>query len=147
MPCPVGWLCRNWLEHSKIKQTPKKCPFLRNSISSQQFKISVKLTISLHKSYQINKKWLDKYILHCGFAQNELDIWNKSLWLSVGFSNNFLSASGKLRLFYMKYYPRHLVTILGWPPKPPSQAEMDDCPAWEDSGESLPQDGNGKRAW
>ena len=55
---------------------------------------------SLHKSYQINnKKWLDKYLLHCGFAQDELEIRNKSLcdYLAVS-QNNFLSESGNLGL-------------------------------------------------
>jgi hypothetical protein len=42
---------------------------------------------------------LDKYLLHCGFAQNELDIRNKSLcdYLSAS-QNNFLSVSGNLGL-------------------------------------------------
>ncbi len=33
------------------------------------------------------------------------------------------------------YTSRHLDPILTKPPKPPSQAEMDALPAWEDSGE------------
>ncbi len=52
------------------------------------------LYINLIKS---TKKWLDKYLLHCEFAQNELEVWNKSLsdYLSVSQNNfKFLSASG-----------------------------------------------------
>jgi hypothetical protein len=71
-------------QQNKIKLP--NCPFLKISISSQQFKISVRLTLSLHKSYQINKKndWINIF-LHYEFAQNELEVRNKSFcnYLSV----------------------------------------------------------------
>jgi hypothetical protein len=99
--------------------------------------------INLIKS---TKKWLDKYLLHCEFAQNALEVRDKSLcdYLSVSQNNfKFLSASGNPGLSACKSYHRHLV-ILRWPPKPPSRTEMDALPGREDSGEGLPQDGNGK---
>ena len=52
------------------------------------------LYINLIKS---TKKWVDKYLLHCEFAQNELEVRNKFLcdYLSVSQNNfKFLSASG-----------------------------------------------------
>ncbi len=82
---------------------------------------------------------MDKYLLHCEFAQNELEVWNKSLcdYLSVSQNNfKFLSASGNSGLSAWKSYSRHLV-ILRWTPKPPSRTEMDALPAREDSGKGV----------
>jgi hypothetical protein len=91
---------RNWLEHSKTKQTPK-CPFSRNSISSHLFEISLKLTIicyiNLIKSITIINGWIN---ISCtvDFSQNEPSFRNKSQWssdsqnISYQFLNTGLSA-------------------------------------------------------
>jgi len=122
---------RNWLEHSKTMQTPK-CPFSRNSISSHLFEISLKLTIicyiNLIKS-AINKKngWIN---ISCtvDFTQNEISFRNKSQWLSACQNISYQFLNTGLSAW-------NIIPILTKPPKPPSQAEMDALPAWEDSGE------------
>ena len=68
--------------------------------------------------------------MHYGFAQNEPGS-------GINLSDYLL-----LRIFLISFWTayqheilsRHLVPILRYPPKPPSRAEMDDRPAWEDSG-------------
>ncbi len=67
------------------------------------------------ESYQINKKnyWINIF-LHYEFAQNELEVRNKSLcdYLFVSQNNfKFLSASGNSGLSALKSYPRHLVIL------------------------------------
>ena len=87
---------------------------------------------------------MDKYFLHCDFSQE----WVKfQEWISViiCLSEYFLSVS-KHRLISMEYYPGIQTPFLTKPPKPPSQADMDDLPDREGSGESY-RNGNGKLAW
>jgi hypothetical protein len=67
------------------------------------------------ESYQINNKndWVNIF-LHYEFAQNELEVWNKSLcdYLSVSqIDFKFLSASGNSGISACKSYPRHLVIL------------------------------------
>ena len=92
---------RNWLEHSKTKQTPK-CPFSRNSISSHLFEISLKLTIicyiNLIKSITIEKNSRINISCTVDFTQDEPSFRNKSQWssdsqnISYQFLNTSLSA-------------------------------------------------------
>jgi hypothetical protein len=84
-------------------------------------------------SYQINKKneWINIF-LHFKFAQNELEVRNKSLcdYLSVSQNNfKFLSASGNMKILSSASSHPEIS------PKPPSRTEMDALSCRGDSGE------------
>ena len=100
MPCPVGWLCRNWLEHSKLKQNSQKVSiFQKLNLQPAAQNLSQVNNYLLHKSYQINKKndWINISCTVDLLRMSQISGINLSDYLSAS-QNNFLSVSGNLGL-------------------------------------------------